>query len=548
LGASCAAAAWLPILRSSPERELDPFELRAAEPMSAVAGAHAAAEADPYLREAISAVDERTREIIQRRRRARLPRRRGWLLRRMLLVADLGGLSLAFLVASAIFGSTGTMDRVGSRSEYLLFFLTLPGWVVLAKLHGLYERDEERADHSTVDDFVGVFHLATVGAWLFEFGAWATGIAHPNLSKLATFWVLAVAFVTVAREVARAGCRRSISYLQNTIIVGAGDVGQLIARKVLQHPEYGINVVGFVDARPRERRRDLEHLTLLGPPERLPDLVRVLDVERVVVSFWNENDTRTLEVVRSLRDLDVQIDIVPRLYELVGPKVGVHTMECLPLVGLPPPHLSPSSRLLKRSIDIAGASIGLLVTAPLWIYIAWRIKRDSPGPVFFRQTRLGMNMQEFAALKFRTMHVDTDDADHREYIRNTMSPDAAVGANGLYKLDRQDAVTDFGRRLRTTSLDELPQLLNVLLGHMSLVGPRPCIPYELEHFAPHQFERFLVPAGLTGLWQVTARASSTFGEALDMDVAYARGWSLALDMRLLCRTPFKVLRRGKATA
>src|SRR4051794_22288339 len=129
-----------------------------------------------------------------------------------------------------------------------------------------------------------------------------------------------------------------------------------------------------------------------------------------------------------------------------------------------------------------------------------------------------------------------------------MSATAAVGANGLYKLDRSDAVTPFGRFLRKTSLDELPQLVNVLRGEMSLVGPRPCLRYETEHFAPHHFERFVVPAGLTGLWQVTARARSTFGEALEMDVTYARGWSVALDLWLLVRTPLQVLRQKRGTA
>jgi lipopolysaccharide/colanic/teichoic acid biosynthesis glycosyltransferase len=124
-----------------------------------------------------------------------------------------------------------------------------------------------------------------------------------------------------------------------------------------------------------------------------------------------------------------------------------------------------------------------------------------------------------------------------------MNAGAALGSNGLYKLDRSSAITPFGRWLRKTSLDELPQLLNVLRGEMSLVGPRPCIPYEIEHFAPHQFERFLVPAGLTGLWQVTARANSSFGEALEMDVAYVRGWSLGLDLRLLLRTPLQLFRQ-----
>jgi lipopolysaccharide/colanic/teichoic acid biosynthesis glycosyltransferase len=156
-------------------------------------------------------------------------------------------------------------------------------------------------------------------------------------------------------------------------------------------------------------------------------------------------------------------------------------------------------------------------------------------------------MNEFTALKFRTMRADADDSEHREYIKAIMSSRAAAGDNGLYKLDREQVVTPFGAWLRKTSLDELPQLINVLKGEMSLVGPRPCIPYETENFASYHFERFLVPAGMTGLWQVTARARSTFGEALDMDVAYARGWSLGLDVRLLCRTPIAMMRQAATT-
>jgi lipopolysaccharide/colanic/teichoic acid biosynthesis glycosyltransferase len=202
---------------------------------------------------------------------------------------------------------------------------------------------------------------------------------------------------------------------------------------------------------------------------------------------------------------------------------------------------------VKRLIDIAGASVALLVTSPVFLVAAVLIRRDSAGPVFFRQTRLGGGMREFTALKFRTMREQTDDRTHRDYIRATMTASASVGANGIYKLDRADDVTRIGRWLRRTSLDELPQLLNVLRGDMSLVGPRPCIPYETEHFKPYHYERFLVPAGLTGLWQVAARAHSTFGEALDMDISYARGWSLGLDLRLLCQTPFHMLRlRGTA--
>jgi lipopolysaccharide/colanic/teichoic acid biosynthesis glycosyltransferase len=156
-------------------------------------------------------------------------------------------------------------------------------------------------------------------------------------------------------------------------------------------------------------------------------------------------------------------------------------------------------------------------------------------------------MRPFTVLKFRTMRVDTDQEEHRRYIESTSTHAASPNVNGLYKLDRSDSITRVGRFLRKTSLDELPQLLNVLGGEMSLVGPRPCLDYETENFAEHHFERFLMPPGLTGLWQVTARAKSTFGEALDMDVEYVRGWSLSLDLRLLLKTPFSLVRM-RATA
>jgi len=431
--------------------------------------------------------------------------------------------------------------------EFGLFFTTIPFWVVAAKLYGLYDRDEERAAHTTVDDVVGVFHLVTVGVWLLLLAGWVSGAANPEFVKVAGFWLFAIVLVTGARAVARSLARRSVLYVQNMVVLGAGDVGQLIARKALLHPEYGINVVGFVDGEPREMRPELARVPLLGPPDRLADVVELFDVDPVLVAVSREPTHATLAAIRSLRALDVQIDVVPRLFDIVGPKVACHTIEALPLIGLPPVRLSRTARAAKRAIDVAGAGVALVVAAPLLAAIAVRIRLDGDGPVLFRQTRLGIGMREFTALKFRTMRVGGDDGAHRAYIRRTMTANAPLEANGVFKLDRSATVTRTGAWLRRTSLDELPQLLNVLRGDMSLVGPRPCIPYETEQFAPHHFERFLVPAGITGLWQVAARANSTFGEALDMDVTYARSWSLGLDLRLLCQTPLQVLRqRGAA--
>jgi exopolysaccharide biosynthesis polyprenyl glycosylphosphotransferase len=474
-------------------------------------------------------------------RKSRRRLRRGWLVRRMLLAADLLGLAASFAVVEAVFHN----DRggLGIGVEAIIFFCLLPVWVLAAKLYGLYDRDEENATHSTADEVVSVFHLVTVGVWLFYASSWLVGFTSPHQSKLATFWFLALVSVAAARSAARTFARRRPAYIQNAVIIGAGEVGQLIGRKLLQHPEYRINLVGFVDAAPRAKRRDLGDLPILGSPEQIAEIVDAHEVDRVIVAFSRDGHEQMLELLRTIRKDAVHIDLVPRLFEAVSANVGIHTLEGLPLVGLPASRISRSSRFLKRGLDVIGSAALLTILAPLMLVIAGLIRWDSRGPVFFRQTRLGMDLREFTLLKFRTMREGTDDAPHREYIKQIMTSDALPGSNNLYKLDRDDSTTRVGRWLRKKSLDELPQLLNVFRGEMSLVGPRPLIPYELEFFAPHHFERFLVPAGITGLWQVEARAHSTFGEALDLDVAYARGWSLGLDLRLLLRTPLSIFRK-----
>jgi exopolysaccharide biosynthesis polyprenyl glycosylphosphotransferase len=499
----------------------------------------------PGAGDLIAAMDDHTRKLLTRGRLER----RSWLVPRSLITADLLGLSLAYVITTFMWGEAGAF---GSFHEILVFLCTLPCWAIVARLQGLYRSDQEQADHSTTDDVVGVFHLVTIGVWVLLVATRIGGRPNPGIYALITFWWVAVCILPITRTVARRACKRAQAYEQNTLIVGAGEVGQLIARKLVKHPEYGVNVVGFIDRDPKARRSDLpEHLAILGGPERLSEIVKCLDVERVVIAFSNEPVEELLSLLRQLRAFPVQIDLVPRLFELVGPRMTMHAVEGLPLLGLPPNRASRTSRVLKRLIDALVAGVALLVLLPVFAYIALRIRLDSDGPIFFRQTRLGTNMKEFTALKFRTMKVGTDQSVHQAAVRRSASASTSADANengGLYKLERADAVTPFGARLRRTSLDELPQLINVLKGDMSLVGPRPCIPYETEIFEPHHLERFSMPQGITGLWQVTARANCTYGEALDMDVAYVRGWSLWLDLRLLLRTPLQVLHQRSSTA
>ena len=493
----------------------------------------AVAPSAELARELLDVVDERTLEILERRRKTARIKRRGWLVRRALAISDVLGLILAFLIAQWLFAADGSIDRVDTRTETLLFLTTIPGWIVVAKLYGLYDHDEERTDHSTADEVVGVFHMVTVGTWLLFAGTWVTRFADPQLPKLAGFWVLAAVLIPTIRAAARAYCRRHVAYVQNTIIVGAGDVGQRIARKALSHREYGINVVGFVDDNPKEPRGDLDHLALLGSPDRLPNLIRLLDIERVIVAFSNERAEETVSLIRSLQALDVQIDLVPRLYELIAPGVGIHTVEGLPMLGLPPVRLARSSALLKRTLDLVLTIPSTIVLAPVIVAIAAGIKLDSSGPVFFRQIRMGGG-GPFRIWKFRTMW---DDADVRKQEFAHLNKHLVPGGDArMFKIENDPRVTRVGRFLRRYSLDELPQLLNVVSGEMTLVGPRPLILEEDSHVAEWARTRLALKPGLTGLWQTLGRDDIPFDEMVKLDYLYVTTWSLLEDVKLILRT------------
>ncbi|HWB57316.1 MAG TPA: sugar transferase [Gaiellaceae bacterium] len=493
--------------------------------------------------EAMNVVDERTLEILDYRRRTAVIRRRGWLVRRMLLAGDLTGLALAFLIVQFLYpGGVAATDRVAPSTEVLLFVCTLPGWVVVAKLFGLYDRDEERADHSTADEIMGVLQLVTIGTWLLFIGASLSRLADPSLAKLTSFWALAILLVSLARASARAISRRRLSYLQNTVIVGAGEVGQLIARKFLNHPEYGINLVGFLDSAPKQRRPDLEHLVVLGPVEQLPLLIRRLDIERVVIAFSNESEQSTVDLVRELKDLDVQVDVAPRLFEVVSGGGTFSTVEGFPVLNLPPLRLSRSSLLLKRSMDIVIAVLALVLFSPAFVIIALAIKCESAGPVLFRQIRMGSVGRPFTIYKFRTMALDADDR-KPEFAHMSMHVREG-GDPRMFKITGDPRTTRTGRFLRRYSLDELPQLINVAKGEMSLVGPRPLVLDEDAHVKEWARTRLDLKPGMTGLWQVLGRSAIPFGEMVRLDYLYVTRWSLLTDVKLILRTVPAIFRTG----
>jgi lipopolysaccharide/colanic/teichoic acid biosynthesis glycosyltransferase len=444
-------------------------------------------------------VDERTLDIVDRRRRTAVVKRRGWLVRRMLVLADLAGLALAMIVA-AWTTRLGAADPGGlTVVEVAVGAALLPGWVVLGKLYGLYDRDEERTDHSTIDDVVGVFHLTTIATWLLWVGAYVSGVAHPPVATLLVFWAAATTFISVARSAARARARRNVLYLQNTVIVGAGEVGQLLAEKILQSPQYGINLLGFIDAEPRERLPGLGHLAMLGGPERLPAIIRLFDIERVIVAFSNTSHQETLRLVQSVKHLNVQVDIVPRLFDTLGPTFGLHMVEGLPLVGLPRLPRVRSSLALKRALDVTVGTVALVGLAPVLAVVALTVAATTGGAVFDRAERVGLGGRRFELLAFRT--------------RGTRA----------------------GAFLRRTGLDQLALLLNLVRGDVSLVGPSLMSPAALRRGGAAAEELLTLRPGIVNYWHVSDRSRRSDDDRLRLDLSYIHGWSLQLDLQILTR-------------
>lgn len=486
------------------------------------------------------AIDDRTRAILEYRRKSILPTRRGWLLHRALLLADLLGLVLAFGLATALTPSAGV--TLTGAEEIVLLLLSLPLWIVLMKLHGLYERDEEQADHSTVDEIIDVFHVLTIGTWVFFVVAAATNLLDVPLDRLVLFWLTAIVAIPAVRAVTRALCRRSLAYTQNAVIVGTGPVARLVARKLLSHPEYGINLVGFIDGAPAGRSGSLGGIPVLGPPECLMELTSELDLERVIIAFTPDSHDHTLDIIRTLRDLELTVDIVPRLFEVVGTNSNVHMLEGLPLLGLPPLRLSPSSRALKRALDLVCAGVGLLLLAPVFVAVAVAIKLDSRGPVFFRQLRRGSGSKTFRIFKFRTMCADAE----RQKAELEHLNMHAEGDPRMFKVSSDPRVTRVGAFLRRTSIDEIPQLVNVLHGDMSLVGPRPLILEEDKYVESWARKRLELKPGMTGLWQVLGRSDIPFEEMTKLDYLYVTSWSLKEDLRLILLTLPSLFRTRQA--
>jgi exopolysaccharide biosynthesis polyprenyl glycosylphosphotransferase len=325
------------------------------------------------------------------------------------------------------------------------------------------------------------------------------------------------------------------------LIVGSGNVARLLAEKMGKHRSYGLNIVGFVDHDAGAATNGGPPLELLGTTSELRQIVHQRRIDRVVVAFSNDSHEDTLDVIRRLQDQRVQVDIVPRMFEVLGTSAQLHAIEGIPLVGLALPRLSSSSRFLKRSFDLVGAMFGLVVLSPVFLLTALAIKLDSRGPVFFRQVRMGEDERTFRIFKFRTMVVDAETRKQEVAHLNMHREDDPR----MFKVPSDPRVTRVGAFLRRSRIDELPQLINVVRGEMSLVGPRPLILDEDRYVERWARRRLSLRPGITGLWQVLGASDIPFEEMTKLDYLYVTNWSLREDVRLILRT-IPSLVRGRA--
>jgi exopolysaccharide biosynthesis polyprenyl glycosylphosphotransferase len=420
----------------------------------------------------------------------------------------------------------------------LVAVLAVPGWLAIFAAYGLYENDSVKISVASFDEVRDVFHATLAGSLVLLIASqgvrFAAGWWIYSAVEAALFVGAALVLVPTARGAIRSWVFPRVMRARRTLIMGSGPEAALVHGKITAHPEYGLEVVGVLD------NRDVDGSgPVIANPQDIADLIDDLEVDRVLLASSIADHERMLDLLRNARRPDVQVSIVPRYFEIFTSNALLDDVEGMPVVTLPPMRLGRSSRLLKRAFDIVVAGTALLLLSPLLAAIALAIKLDSRGPVIYRQPRRGRNGSTFSIAKFRTMH---DGAEARRsdvlHLNEVDGP--------LFKVKQGDPrVTRVGNFLRRTSLDELPQLWNVLRGDMSLVGPRPFVLHEADQITGWAARRLDTTPGITGLWQVLGRNDMPYEEMVKLDYLYVTNWSLWWDMKILCQTiPVVIGSRG----
>jgi exopolysaccharide biosynthesis polyprenyl glycosylphosphotransferase len=457
--------------------------------------------------------------------------RRDFYLRRLLAASDLVAVAGA-LVAMLVLSRDGAgLDRIGWA------VLSAPGWIVIFKLYGLYDRDVKRISHTTVDDVPALFHALLVGSLLEWVYFQAVGAGKLIFLEILLFTGFAGGLILVGRVAVRALIKRIVS-AERVLVIGSGDGMLTLVTKMQTNPRYRLAPIGMMPTSAASVRSFA--LPVVGEfgVDSLEDVVIAHRVGRVVVSDAELSEAELLTVLRESKAASVKVSMLPGISSAIGPSVEVDDVGGITILGINPPVLSRTSALLKRAVDLLGATVLLVATTPLLLGLALAVRLTSPGPAFFRQRRIGKGGREFTLVKLRTMVVD---AEARRGALLAQSRDPA-----WLDLEADPRVTRVGRLLRQTSLDELPQLWNVLRGEMSLVGPRPLSLDDDSKIDGWGRGRLDLTPGMTGLWQVLGRTSLPFEEMVRLDYLYVTNWSLWGDVRLMLRTVPAVLRRSDA--
>jgi len=413
---------------------------------------------------------------------------------------------------------------------YIPFALALTVLLMIAyKLGGVYDQPRGASWLDEVYALVGgtTTGIVIITAMTFWF--------RPQVySRLMFLWagLLIVVLLSLSRLIKRGVwghlMRRGIG-VDRVLIVGAGEVGRRLMRNIVAQPELGYRVIGFVDDDPEKNRTDIGRFKAFGGIDNLPRVVQEEAIDEVIITLPWMYHRKILGIMRQCERERVRARIVPDLFQLALSKVDIEDLGGIPIIGVKEVSITGWNLAFKRVSDIVFSLAGLILFSPLMLLIALAIKLDSPGPVLFKQIRVGKGGQEFVFYKFRSMYQGAEE-------ERPQLADLDEVAGPTFKIRHDPRCTRVGRILRRTSLDELPQLYNVLRGEMSLVGPRPALPSEVEQYKEWHQRRLEISPGITGLWQVSGRSQLTFDEMCLLDIYYLENWSPLLDLKIALKT------------
>lgn len=461
----------------------------------------------------------------------------------LLAFSDLIAVTFGFLLAYVIrfeIGISWMYQPPESPLDFyqtFVFFIT-PSWLLIFAVFGLYD---QKNVFSGMDEYTRVFNACTFGMMFII----VLTFLYPTLFVARGWVVLSWLLVSACVGLERFGFRRIIHqlrlngyFVKRTIIVGANEEGKAIAQQFQSNPKAGISIIGFIDDKFSTDSEPIARIPALGPTESINKLIDQHRAHEVIIASTALAREKLLSLFQTLDSLDVPARMSSGLYEILTTGVQVQQVGNVPLLSVNKVRLTGGEVTLKRMLDFAGATAAIMMFLPIMVALAIAIKIDSSGPIIYRRRVVGVGGKLFDAFKFRTMVTDADkvlaqnSALRKEFEQN-------------HKLKDDPRVTRVGRFIRRTSLDELPQLFNVLLGQMSLVGPRMITSPERAYYGKWSMNLFTVKPGMTGLWQVSGRSNVSYEERVRLDMHYIRNYSIWLDIYLLWLTiPAVLQRRG----